>query len=547
MDVYRTERMIYHKEDIKKINSIVSLFNKLGGIPYSILYESGLLKLSEDGLLNENQWDEKSLIGQYKLNKVDMYAIDTCLSVVKKEQFIRENIDPNFSVERIDYNLFIRGENPFDSVDEMDPAVELLRLGESDIFLYEKGVEIDNCSLAYKHLVFQTAYIKYYYPEVKTFLEKSSTNGDVIEDVDAIAVALGEEACYGAVCHKDNKVEMITKTEADFFVLPDELEYKFGGFGNIWSPGLASSEMAFQLSEIKDLTEKKYHHKVNSAVIVLPAFLPEEEEMRNLGDELERTAYKNKNKRIDWEVYEALDLYGRSGYEVVKRATELLPLEHVEIVPRAVAIAEAYGYMNEDNKLSDFQYGLVFDWEKDYFLASVVCGKKNEKCYILHQKVINSPIDERFMNNLEDTMHDEMCKSGILQGDNEYSRERGWDKFYDQKEKIIKQVIRNNYGILRYEDHIISMDEFYSAQCFEEIFEPYYVKVENIIVNMLQEINFQKVDISRVFLSGMWGNYPFVKKKLESFLEEYKKVCTMADTTLAPIKGAAYLSKSILD
>lgn len=531
-------KMTYDRDDVKKMNDIIEFMIEVGGIPCDILHTTRLMKLKKKGLLNAETWNKEDSKAQFQLKQVDFYTINTCLDVLKKEQMIRKYIDPEFFAERLDFSSVDEGALPFDNWD--DHILKLLRKGEEDIFLCERDLLIDDYPECYRRLAYQTAHIKYHYAEKLKEIENKKSQETTATG--AIGIALGKEAIYGAVSLSDGDIDIITPRGA----------LAYDGFGSIWNPGVAISEMGLQMRAIKENYEKTYYDSVKSITVSMPALLPDKEDLEKTIADIEESAEQNPDKRIAYNIYKAVHLHDSTARAMVEKATDLADMEHAELEVRALAIAAGYERMDEANKIEGFASALIYDWDKDYFTATLIDGGgyRNELS-ILNQYVIKNPLGSlsepsddanAFVNQLKTSMEKELNKYGLYYDPKKENKKECWDKFYQQTEKITKQIIRNNYGTLLYEDYIVDMAVDYPVSSFEEIFEPFYQQTENIVSKIFSEIRYPESEISRVFLSGEWGNYPYVKKKLETYFGRYTKVCVMDDTALAAVRGAAYLA-----
>ena len=539
-------RIKYEKEDIKKIKHVAELFLQLGGIPFEIMCESGLKKVYTDGMLDDEKWENANLVTQRCVMKIDVYAINSCLNVLKKEQLIRKFLNPEFYVERLDFSSLDEDALPFDNWD--DEVLAYLVPGKAGIFLCEKDLKISDYSLEYQKLAYQTAHIMHYYGKE---LEKIEENIKKISETNGIVgISLGKEKIYTVNMLSDGSFDIQAPAGG-----VDGLDYPeahtYSGYGSIWNIGMATSEMAFQIQEIMNSYENKYNFVPQDVTVALPALLHNEEDFEPILEEYRDKNPKSKAKKLQQDLYNVVNLYETSTLGIVEKAVEFAGIQEFNYEPRATAIALAYEQMDEANKLNGNATALVFDWSNDYFSASIVDRSYRNELHIKNQCVIKNPIGnlteitgvDTFCERLRASMLKQLEPYGIYHDVVDESRWDSWDAFYDQAENVIQQMIRNNYAILRYKDYIFDMTVDYPAEVFLEIFEPYYQQTENIVEKIINEIQFQAGDISRVFLAGEWGNFPYVKQRLEAFFGRYTKVCVMDNTALAAAKGAAIVAK----
>ncbi|MGN0142160.1 MAG: hypothetical protein ACI4AD_08020 [Roseburia sp.] len=87
--------------------------------------------------------------GHYIIFRPDFYAVTTCANVLRAEEQIRENVNPSFSIERIDYE---------------DQAVwAQMQDGAAGVFLLENHLCLQDYPECYRRLAYQTGYLMQYY------------------------------------------------------------------------------------------------------------------------------------------------------------------------------------------------------------------------------------------------------------------------------------------------------------------------------------------------------------------------------------------------
>lgn len=150
------------EEYIEKLRIVCEEFRRKKGVPYMVLLESGLDAFEKEGRLISGCLSDKK-----NRDVIDTYAIETCLDTLKKETYIKENINPYFSLEKVYYKGLADGELPFDNGCD-EKVLRLLLPNTEDVFLCEFGFDVYKFPEAYRFLAYQTAYLKYYYSEQET-------------------------------------------------------------------------------------------------------------------------------------------------------------------------------------------------------------------------------------------------------------------------------------------------------------------------------------------------------------------------------------------
>jgi hypothetical protein len=472
-------------------------------------------------------------LGNYYL-QVDLYAIETCFEILKKEKFIRENLDPRFQIERI---------NVLSKDDEI-----LLEQETKGVFLYEMGYDVEHFPECYRKLAYQTAYIKYHYPRLDEMMKEVSNIGNEIDSIQSIGIALEMSESHGAYCLSDEKVRLIHN---DINSQEIGAKWSFEGISSLLNAGVAASEIGLRIRKIKKSLENINGNEINSAVISLPMVVPEKAEIQNSMKERENRLNGDSNDKLNLEVYRELDLYDASGWDIVKRASEMAGIQHVVILPRALAISCAYEHMSKENELKEGGASIVYDWGKDNFSATLIRRHRGE-VEILGQEVIKNPaIDKEdyvtmnytLLDCMKHSMKQEIMKDGKLHAWGLNSEcQNAWDTFYSMAESVINQVIRGNKGTLIWDNGWMRVVESYPGRAFQKIFEPYYKRTEDVVKKVIYEAGFKDTDISKIFLAGEWGNYSYIWGKLKEFIGRQGEICVMEDTNLAAVKGAAYVS-----
>ena len=422
--------MVNYKMDSKRVRDICKVLEQQGGLPFEIMKEA--------------------------LKREDTYALETCLETLQKEQFIRENINPQFQL-REDY---------LDDVVDVWDMLGLLKEGTAGVFLYEKGYNAQEYPGCYQKLAHQTAYINCYFPEVNAMMAEAAEVEKECRDIQAMGISLDTEESYGAYCLADGRAKMITKDKDTLLVTAPDCVY--GGFGNLLNAGVASSKMGLILRKLKWELEQICKHPIEKAVISLPTMVPDRKDIQFSMAERGCNQEQYPNGKLEVEIFEELDLQGANGWDIVEKAAQLAGFQEFETIPRALAIGHAYERMSEENVLVENEVALVYDWSEAFFSATLITRYQGE-LNIMWQEVMVAPDDYNF------------------------------DMAYDETEALVCKVIH--------------------------------------------DAGFSETDIFKVFMAGEWANDKTVCNTIKNFMGKQARVCTMADTALAAVKGAAYLSE----
>lgn len=470
--------------------------------------------------------------------EVDFYAIDTFFDVLKQELFIREYRNPLFQIE---------------NVDRMDAEVlKILEKELEDVFLREMGYEVSLFPDAYKKLAYLTAYLKYYYPDIREMV--SSCEYDRSE-CKSLGIALSMHNMQGANALDNGVVEIVRNPNiygsVTSCIYGMELEDRtmFPGRYALLNAGVALSEIGVS---IRSLLKSCTYENIQHVAICLPAELPKKEEICEYIQKMQSNKEEDSVNRFDMEIFEELDLEDIDAIDIIHMAVQMTGVRNVELISRADAIMAAYENKNANNKLSEGQYAFVYDWTEDSFYIALV-QKKNEELNILWQEVIESPTrcmdvyvaeGKTLMDCVKNKMHDilyaqeEMLRCMNLTTDNK----QAWERLYDSAKIVMEQLKNNRNGNMILENDWASIEESFGQEAFCSIFEPYYIKTEKMMKHILSRLEIEEKDISKVYISGEWGNYSGVLRKLERFLGQ-NKICIMANAKYAPVVGAAYLAK----
>lgn len=473
--------------------------------------------------------------------KVDLYALETALRVMEQEKQIREYIDPCFYVEQIEFGPWDDDGLPFPFWD--NAVLSLLKTETEGIFLREAGLALEDFPFCYRKLAYQTAYMKYYYPQLDEVVKAVREKCDW--EAETLGIELDYDVSRGAYCCSDQEVRLVQRKK-------EQCEYD--GCQSTYNAGVVVSEMGLTMQKIKNRAEMFTGYDMKHITVCLPTKSVDKDRMTKSMERLRQKIDKDAEQELSLQIYDELELTDCGTSDFVKKAAELAGIEQVTVVPRALSIVAAYEHMNKAHRLIGWENGLVLDWNYSYLSISVVSRLQDEDVNILNQRIIRLPmgsldqkkeLDHTFLEELHNSMYEELNKDGMLQYlEIDSETETVWDKFYKSTETVIKQMMRCNYAYLIFdEEGLCPKVEKYPASAFEKIFAPYYEKAEEEIRKTLSEIQYSPDDISEVYFAGEWGNYPYLWHKVEDFLRGKVEPCVMADAEYAAVKGAAYLAK----
>lgn len=469
---------------------------------------------------------------------VDFYAIDTLFYVFKQEQYIRRHRNPLFRIE---------------NVDRMDGAVlKLLEQEVEDVFLREMGYDMNLFPESYKELAYLTAYLKYHYPDIQ-----DEVNCDEYKrsECNSLGIAVDSDKLMGANALENGALEIVRNQNVygsvTSCIYGMELEDRtiFLGRFSLLNAGVALSEIGVS---IRSILKSCTYENIDCAVICLPARVPQKEEICEYMHKIQLEDTEQSLNSFDMEIFEELDLEDIDAVEIIQMAAQMAGLTKTVIVPRAVAIAAAYENKDINQKLQDEQYAFVYEWSEEFFFVALI-QKKNEELNILWQEVVESPTicadayvadGKTLIESVQDKLHDIMyAQKDMLQCMNlTTDNKEVWDRLYASTEIIIGQLKNDRDGTVLLENSWASIEEVFHQAEFEDVFEPYYLKTEKIMKHILARLAITEKDVSKVYISGEWGNYSGLLKKLERFIG-INKLCVMAETKYAPVIGAAYLAK----
>lgn len=194
--------------------------------------------------------------------------------------------------------------------------------------------------------------------------------------VSKIGIAIEPEVCMGAKCNAEGKVELIEHgflAEHDFDEWEGyELEYAAGvnGFDNLLDAGVAVSDIGLAMRKIINnlYTSAKHIH----AVIAMPSEYPMADHIDKFMKLQKILAPKDKDSQFSVETYDELELENLTSFDLVEKAAEQAGIDNYKVIMRPLAIAYAYEYEYPGCALREGERGLIYDWNKYYFSASII-------------------------------------------------------------------------------------------------------------------------------------------------------------------------------
>ncbi len=478
----------------------------------------------------------------YRLHRADLYAFETCLCVLQTEEEIRRYIDPYFYVEKISFKSL----EEYEDIATIPPFGEevllMLQPGNEGIFLSEADLRIEDYPMPYRKLAYQMAYMRYYYPQLERVKKE-------VEDSRKYPDSLGIELDL----HVSRGGRYRSKKEVDL-LMHHKSEYDFEGFHSLSDLGVAASEMAKCIQRIVEKAKCDTDMENTPMVICLPTELLNKEEAEKALEDLQDNVGTDPQAALSLLLYEELELQEAGTYECVRKAVELLGLTNVELVPRALCIAAAYEHMNQENSLVGYENGLVIDWNLDYLCITVVSRLGDEDINILNQKILRLPMEnfdvkEGLRRELEATMEMSVFEETIYDfffdesEDVDVTREEKQYRYY-MADNVLNQLMRCPYANLILDDCMFAnkVERYYEIFFQQEVMSELMAKAEELIRGVLEGVQLVPEDITKVYFSGVLGNYSELWTLLKQFCARDVRICVMDDTKYAAVKGAAYLA-----
>lgn len=301
-----------------------------------------------------------------------------------------------------------------------------------------------------------------------------------------IGIVVEPEACFGAQCNDKGEVALIENGpfgDHDFENCQGyELEHEAGvrGYTSLLDAGIAVSDIGIALRRIsKNATGYLQPNESVHAVISMPSEHPVVEQIEKYMAEQEVLAKTNSEKQFAVDIYHDLELKNLNSYELLEKAAEYAGIEKYMVVFRPLAIAYAYEYGKPEMALAEGTRGLIYDWGKNYFSASIV------------------------------------------------------EKYHGQVEvwwsETIENPAKNDDGFLYYMN-----EEYATKQKF------YFYKTMDVIYEMCDRSGYSLDTISSVYLAGEYCNLPEVISQLEGLIG---KVYSMEDNRLTALHGVARIAE----
>ncbi len=481
--------------------------------------------------------------GTYRLERADLYAFETCLAVLQKEEEIRRYVEQAFYVEKISFQDIKECENIMDVLPFGQEVLKLLQPGNEGIFLSEADLRIEDYPMSYRMLAYQMAYMQYYYPQLETAKKEIE---EMREYPDALGIELDLHVSRGGRYCSPKEVELLMCRKS---------EYDFDCFQSVSDLAVATSDMGKSIQRIIEKANGYVDMKNAAVVISLPTELLDADEAEKELDKLHEKLESDPQAALSILLYEELELQGAGTYDCVRKAVELAGLTNVQLVPRTLCVVTAYEHMDNENILVGYEKGLVIDWNLNYLSITVVSRLGERDVNILNQKILRLPqedfdIKESLRHELEDTMDmsvhmetifdfffDETEDVGVTREEKEYR--------YYMADNVLHQLVRCPYANLILDDCMFAdkVERYYLPFFEYEVLSGLWGKIEDAIIEVLEGAQFVSEDITKVYISGELGNYSYIWGKVKEFFERGVKLCIMEDTKYAVVKGATYLAK----
>ena len=466
--------------------------------------------------------------------EVDFYAINTCFRLLGRERYIRRNMDPFFLINRI---------NQYDS-----EVGRYLMAEHENVFLREMGYELEDFPNCYQRLAYYTAYIEYYYPDLHEKMNRP------LPEAECVAIGASMEMdLYAANYLSDGSVHLIKNhklyTGVTAMSCDCEIEdvYRFDLRYDLRNAGVGISELGLSF---RNMLNTNIYQDVACMGISLPMSVPRKEEIQRYMKEYEKGISVLPKRKEEVLLYYELELEEADGKDIIKGAAQMADMEQVQTYDRALAILAGYEAVNPDNALEKYEPAIVFDWRNDYVEVTLL---QDEEYYV---RILTNGADDNPLERTEDIMEETTAwdilfrnmRAKMLEQEEflklmklDESNEAAWQALYDSTDTVMTQFMRENNGVLILKNSWACVEEELPYTRFKEIFKPYFEEAKEVIERVLRFNWYEKEDINKVYVSGYWGNYPYVWDCLEEYFGK-GKVRVMADTSKAAAIGAAYLA-----
>ncbi len=305
--------------------------------------------------------------------------------------------------------------------------------------------------------------------------------------ISRIGIAIEPEVCMGAKCNAEGKVELIENGFFDDRDFEDwegyELEHAAGvnGYDTLLDAGVAVSDIGIAMRRIiNNQTNCFEPEKSIYAVIAMPSDYPMSDQINKFMKLQQVLSTKDKDSKFSVEAYNELELECLTSFDLLEKAAEQAGIEKYKVIMRPLAIAYAYEMEYPGCALNDGERGLIYDWNKYYFSASII-EKINGELEVLWSETIENP----------------------TQG--------------------------NNYFLRHINEDLLKKE----AQCFQETMD--------VIYEMCGLSGFYMDTIDAVYLAGDFCDIPSIVYRLNGIFEN---VFGMEDNRLAVLRGVTRLAQN---
>ena len=475
--------------------------------------------------------------------EVDNYALDTCRRLLEQERYIRGKINPTFFVNQI---------NPYDS-----EVLQYLRTASEGVFLKEVGYALEDFPECYQRLAYDTAYIRYYFPDIQQEMKLSHSQAECV----AVGISMdmsryAHHCLYAANYMSDGSIHLIKNPKLSEKISDlracCELEniHEFPISYDLCNAGVAASELGMVMREILD---KNCYQDVANVGISLFKRVPDKEEIQQYMEyqkEFQKKLYAPSKVKEEIALYHELELEEADGRDVVTVAAQLAEAEQVSLYDRAQAILAGYEALNRADALAEGEYAIVFDWRNDDVQVTLMQGEANG-ARIMAQEAMDNPMEESEAVVWGNDIYEQLfgCMRSKLLEQEEFlkvmnlteSNMEAWRAFHNSRIAVMEQMRRGSNGLLILKNAWACVEEELPYAQFKEMLKPYIEKTKQLPEKVMQKGKVGIQNIGKVYLSGNWGNVVYVWECLEEYFGQ-GKLRVMADTSKAAVIGAAYLA-----
>lgn len=302
-----------------------------------------------------------------------------------------------------------------------------------------------------------------------------------------IGIMIEPEVCMGAKCNQEGEVELIENFPFDNHDFDEgegyELEYAAGvnGFNSLLDAGVAVSDIGIAMRRI--MKNECISDESVYAAIAMPSDYPMAEQIHKFMELQKVLAQKDEDSKFSVEAYNELELENLTSFELIEKAAEQAGIEKYRVIMRPLAIAYAYEFEYPGCALSEGERGLIYDWNKYYFSATIIEKREGE-------------LDVLWSETIEDPM----------EGDRAF--------------------------LCCFNDDLLKQEE----ECF--------LKTLEVIHEMCGLSGFYIDTIDAVYLAGDFCDTGSVASRLEDI---FNNVFFMEDNRLAVLRGTAHLAQELKD